>query len=62
MPGKTIAIGSDHAGFALKAQLADELRAGGHDVLDLGTDGLKSVMVRRQFLRDREARRDDGAG
>ena len=43
MPGETIAIGSDHAGFALKAQLADELRAGGHDVLDLGTDGEASV-------------------
>jgi ribose 5-phosphate isomerase B len=32
----TLALASDHAGFALKALLADELRAAGHDVLDLG--------------------------
>jgi ribose 5-phosphate isomerase B len=32
----SIAIGSDHAGYALKALLADELRAAGHDVLDCG--------------------------
>lgn len=43
MPGDTIAIGSDHAGYALKALLADELRAGGHEVLDLGTVGEASV-------------------
>jgi ribose 5-phosphate isomerase B len=33
-----IAIGADHAGFPLKAQLVDYLRAAGHDVIDLGTD------------------------
>ena len=32
-----IAIGSDHAGYALKALLADDLRAAGHDVIDCGT-------------------------
>ena len=32
-----IAIGADHAGFALKARLADWLRQTGHEVLDLGT-------------------------
>ncbi|HEX2207166.1 MAG TPA: ribose 5-phosphate isomerase B [Longimicrobium sp.] len=32
-----IAIGSDHAGFELKARLAAVLTARGHDVLDLGT-------------------------
>jgi len=31
-----IAIASDHAAFAMKAELADWLRAEGHDVLDLG--------------------------
>jgi len=31
-----IAVGSDHAGYALKEQLADELRDLGHEVLDLG--------------------------
>jgi ribose 5-phosphate isomerase B len=33
----TIAIGSDHAGYALKALLADELRAAGHIIIDCGT-------------------------
>jgi len=31
-----VAVGSDHAGFALKAALADNLRELGHEVLDLG--------------------------
>jgi ribose 5-phosphate isomerase B len=31
-----IALAADHAGFPLKTQLADHLRAAGHDVLDLG--------------------------
>ncbi len=39
----TIAIGSDHAGPALKAVLADQLRAAGHSVLDMGTLGTASV-------------------
>lgn len=33
-----IALASDHAGYALKALLAAELRAAGHAVLDLGPD------------------------
>ncbi len=33
-----IALGSDHAGFPLKAHVVEYLRAQGHDVLDLGTD------------------------
>ncbi len=33
-----IAVASDHAGFALKQVVAEHLRAGGHEVLDLGTD------------------------
>ena len=33
-----IAIGSDHAGFTLKNQLRDLLRAEGHDVHDHGTE------------------------
>lgn len=32
-----IAIGADHAGFALKARLVPALREMGHDVEDLGT-------------------------
>ena len=36
-------IAADHAGFALKAQLAQTLRSEGHEVLDLGTDSEKPV-------------------
>lgn len=38
-----IAIASDHAAVAMKAELAAWLREAGHDVLDLGTDGEASV-------------------
>jgi ribose 5-phosphate isomerase B len=33
-----IAIGADHAGYALKEQLNDYLKEQGHDVQDMGTD------------------------
>ena len=33
-----LAIGSDHAGYPLKAHLVEFLRARGHEVLDMGTD------------------------
>ena len=39
-----IAIASDHAGYALKEILADDLRSAGHAVTDLGaTDSTTSV-------------------
>ena len=38
MAFKSIAIGSDHAGFDLKAKLAEELRSSGYEVLDLGAN------------------------
>ena len=38
-----IAIGSDHAGFVLKEQLRDKLRAEGHDVTDFGTTSTEST-------------------
>ncbi len=38
-----IAIGSDHAGFHLKAELIGILREGGHAVVDVGTDSEASV-------------------
>jgi ribose 5-phosphate isomerase B len=38
-----IAIGSDHAGFPLKAEVVDHLRAAGYEVLDLGTDSAEPV-------------------
>jgi ribose 5-phosphate isomerase B len=39
----SIALASDHAGYALKALLVAELRAAGHQVIDLGPDGEASV-------------------
>ena len=38
-----IAIGSDHAGYVLKEQLRDKLRAEGHDVTDFGTTSTEST-------------------
>ena len=38
-----IALAADHAGFAMKAALADHLRARGHEPLDLGTHDETSV-------------------
>lgn len=38
-----IALSADHAGFEMKDQLADWLRADGHEVVDLGTNGPESV-------------------
>ncbi len=38
-----VVIGSDHAGFELKQQLAEHLRSEGHDVEDIGTKSKESV-------------------
>ena len=38
-----IAIGADHAGFALKQEIAEALRAAGHTVADKGTDSTAST-------------------
>lgn len=38
-----LAIASDHAAFAMKAELADWLRRLGHDVTDFGPDSESSV-------------------
>src|SRR5688500_20188749 len=38
-----IALASDHAGFALKRELAAWLSELGYDVTDLGTNGTESV-------------------
>ena len=38
-----IALGADHAGFALKQQLRESLERGGHTVIDLGPDSAQSV-------------------
>lgn len=38
-----IAIGSDHRGFEAKRRLVDSLRQRGHEVVDVGTDGIQST-------------------
>jgi ribose 5-phosphate isomerase B len=43
MPGGTIAVASDHAGFDLKEILKRDLQAAGHEVLDFGTNSAQSV-------------------
>ncbi|MDH3595830.1 MAG: ribose 5-phosphate isomerase B [Rhodospirillales bacterium] len=43
MSGKPIAVASDHAGYELKAALAEALVAMGYEIVDLGTDGPDSV-------------------
>lgn len=40
---RSVAIGSDHSGVALKAALRDHLRRRGVSVLDVGTDGSDAV-------------------
>ncbi|HQS15158.1 ribose 5-phosphate isomerase B [Reyranella sp.] len=43
MPGGSIAVASDHAGFDLKEMLKRDLQEAGHEVLDLGTHSTASV-------------------
>jgi len=43
MSAATIAIASDHGGYDLKQLLIEDLKAKGHEVLDLGTNGPDSV-------------------
>lgn len=38
-----VAIGSDHAGWSLKQELVEAMRAAGHELRDLGTHGPDSV-------------------
>jgi len=38
-----IVVGADHRGYQLKAALADAIRAAGHEVIDVGTNGPESV-------------------
>lgn len=43
MNEKVVAVASDHAGFALKSLVSEELKAQGYQVLDLGTHSDDSV-------------------
>ena len=38
-----VVFAADHAGFALKQEVADLLRKGGHEVVDVGTDSTAPV-------------------
>jgi ribose 5-phosphate isomerase B len=38
-----IAVGADHAGFTLKQEVAESLRKGGHEVVDVGTNSTAAV-------------------
>ena len=38
-----IVVGSDHAGFPLKLEMADLLRTAGHEVIDVGTHSTEPV-------------------
>jgi RpiB/LacA/LacB family sugar-phosphate isomerase len=38
-----IAVGSDHAGFELKQEVAESLRKGGYEVVDVGTNSTAAV-------------------
>ena len=38
-----VAVGSDHAGFLLKQEVAESLRKEGYDVVDVGTDSTAPV-------------------
>lgn len=44
-----LALGADHAGFPLKAQLIAYLQAQGHEVLDLGTDNAEQSVDYPEF-------------
>jgi ribose 5-phosphate isomerase B len=46
-----IAVGSDHAGYALKTEILGHLAAGGHDVIDLGTDSAETSVDYPEFGR-----------
>jgi RpiB/LacA/LacB family sugar-phosphate isomerase len=38
-----VVVGADHRGFEMKDALAAALRADGHDIIDVGTNGAESV-------------------
>ncbi len=42
-PNKTVVVGSDHAGWALKEAVKEHLTAKGYKIIDVGTDSLDST-------------------
>ena len=57
-----IAVGSDHAGFELKQELAEALRQAGHEVLDVGTDSARRPSTTRTSPRRWAGPCCDGTG
>lgn len=60
-PRLRIVIGSDHAGFALKARLKAALLAAGHDVIDVGAENAKDPVDYPDFARLAVAKITSGA-
>lgn len=56
-----IVVGADHRGYQLKGVLAEAIRAAGHDVLDVGTNGPESVDYPDIALAMGQALQDGGA-
>jgi ribose 5-phosphate isomerase B len=56
-----IALSADHAGFEMKDQLAEWLRADGHEIVDLGANGPESVDYPRYGVLMAEALADGRA-
>jgi ribose 5-phosphate isomerase B len=56
-----IAIGSDHAGFELKQHFVEVLTAGGHEVLDVGTNSTETCDYPQFCAAVGRAVRDGGA-
>ena len=43
--GMKVAVGSDHAGFELKQEVAESLRKEGYDVIDVGTNSTAAATL-----------------
>jgi ribose 5-phosphate isomerase B len=56
-----IAVGSDHAGFALKRRVAPMLEQAGHEVVDIGTDSEQSTDYPRYAAKAARLVADGGA-
>jgi ribose 5-phosphate isomerase B len=60
-PAMKVAIGADHAGFALKERVEQYLKSKGYTVLDMGTDSAESTDYPQYAFKVAEAVRDGRA-
>jgi ribose 5-phosphate isomerase B len=60
-PAMKVAIGADHAGFALKERVGQYLKSKGYTVLDMGTDSAESTDYPQYAFKVAEAVRDGRA-